>query len=623
MLFPLSPVREETLLGFLIRNVEHNLLPGPSPILDELDVYLGLKSDCLGHLAGKLPLLAEIFGRPLQEISLLWGGEPLSGGRRRLGGVWLRPSMVSSSRRRLPATFAPGSADRAIWMVRNLGFCRDSWEFLVDRCPRPWCGHPLTWNSAKSLDRCGFCGASIGEAKRQIVPARERAALKWLTDLFSEDEEEVERSLQKIPPTFELENATDAYELINALVKPMRAICGSKQNGAKATTAQLSKACEFVLDFPRSYWDLEQLNEEVRRDFRHRIELVTKYTAQAVVQNELQRLLHYGRARSHSRYAPSKEPEWLSLGMAARRLSVQKTDVRSLIDRGFLQARNGGGGDIRRHSAILRSDVTDLNRRVRERLSWRQFCSESGLPQIALEQLLACGSLRAADDPVVAELFGDRQLERSSAESLLALCGTPLLEEGESDWLPLSRVMQGVGGREKPWARVIQAGLTGDLPGGFRRERKGRELVHFTVHPITASRLIMGGPSAVTPFNFQDGDFGVHWRPDLSPGETELHLNCTAQDIAWLRSRKLLVPINARGQPTRYARLNVEALGRQLVTSREIAARLGLKPVDVWQHLQGLASGGAFGQGFFSRELVEPLLHTRIDLQPNISEGAS
>jgi len=608
LLFPLSPEPGETLLGFLVRSAEHNYLPSPSPILNDLGVNLHLKGDCLGRLAGDLPVLADLLGQPLAEANRLWGAEPLSGGRRRLGGVWLRSELIFSSHRRLPRTFVPGSADRAFWMVRNLGFCPESWELLVDRCPRPWCGRRLTWCSANALHCCGFCGATVSEAKRRRVPVKDRPALDWLTGLFGEDEEYVGRTLQRLPPLFELDSATDTYELLTALSRPMNVLSRAQSDGQLSGLGDVAAACRFILDFPRSHWDLQQVDQEVSRNFRHRLEWVAHHTTLAVVRRETERLLHYGRARVRAPHLPSGRSDWLSISAAARLLRVQRSSVRNLIDSGLLPATDGGGGELRDHSVIRRSDVSDIERRIRERMSWRQFCSASGLPQIALEQLLAGGLLRAKDDPAVSELFGERQLEGSSAESFLVLRWDPSLEDEEFNWVPLSRVMQGVGGREKPWARVFQAVLKGDLPGGLRRNADKPQLIHHTVHPITARRLIMGGPNARTPFDFQEGDLGEHWRTDLSPRETELHLNCTAQDVMWLRSQKLVSPVNAKGKPTRYARLDVEALGRELITTREIAARLDLRAVDVWQSLQGLASGGAFGQGFFKRDLVEPLL---------------
>lgn len=612
LLFPLSPEPGETLLGFLVRSAEHNYLPSPSPILSDLGVNLHLKGDCLGRLAEDVPLLAEVLGLSLADVHRLWGAEPLSGGRRRLGGVWLRPSMIFSSHRRLPRMFVPSGADQALWMVRNLGFCPESWELLVDRCPRPWCGRRLTWCSANSLHLCGFCGASVSEADRQVVPRKDRRALAWLADLFVEDEERVSRSLREIPPAFVLEGATEAYELVSALVKPMRGLSRSKQAGKASNLADLASACRFVLDFPRSVWDLQQLDKETWHKFRSQMQLVAQYTPQTAVAREVRRILEYGHARIRSPHRPSTESIWLTISAAARLLKVERSGVRALIDAGLLPAMKDGGGEIREHSAIPRNSVVDLDIRIRERIGWKNFCSESGLPQIAAEQLLATGLLHLKEDLAVSHLFRDRQLERDSAYSLLNMRWPSFLDEQEeSNWVPLSRVMQGVGGREKPWARIIQAALNGDLPGGVRRTHLDTKLVEHCIHPITARRLIMGGPFARTPFDFQDGDLGEHWRPHLSPGETALHLNCTAQDITWLRSCKMLEPVNAKGRPTHYVRSDVEALGRELISTREIAARLGLKPVDVWQSLQNRASGGAFGQGFYERGLVEPILCSR------------
>lgn len=607
LLFPISPQPGETLLGFLVRSVDHNYLPGPCPILSELEVDLRLKGDCLGRLATNVPLLAEILGQRLEDVRRLWGGEAMSGGRRRLGGVWLRPHLIFSSHRRLPRKLLPGTPDRALWMVRHLGFCPESWEILVERCPRPWCGKRLTWSSANALHLCAWCGAGVGEAKRRIVPAKDRPALQWLVGLFDDDDEVVEQALKRLPPIFELESATETYELLIALAKPMQLFRGVKNSRAVVNLVDVARACRHLLEFPRSNWDLQQLERDVRSDFRERLERVAQHSTQPAVQREARRLLDYGRARARSKAVRILPLRWLSLTESAAMIGVERGDVRRLVDAGLVTANDGGGGRQRQHSVLQRREVERIKTRIRERMSWRAFCHASGLPKIAIEQMLAADLLRPKDDPLVTELFGDRQLERRSAELLLERA-RKVSQDDESDWVPLSHAMRGVGGREKPWARVIQAGFDGDLPGGFRCDEAKPGMLHLKVHPITARRLIMGGPSALTPFDFQPGDLGEYWRLDLTPGEVELHLNCTAQDVTWLRSRKLISPNNEKGTPTSYARPDVEALGREYITTREIAARLDLKAKDVWQSLQGLAVGGAVGQGFYRRDAVETLL---------------
>lgn len=46
----------------------------------------------------------------------------------------------------------------------------------------------------------------------------------------------------------------------------------------------------------------------------------------------------------------------------------------------------------------------------------------------------------------------------------------------------------------------------------------------------------------------------------------------------------------------------------QLITTRKIAARKGMKPIHVWPELQAFSKGGSLGQGFYERELIESWL---------------
>ncbi|MGH6979423.1 MAG: hypothetical protein ACRED4_09060, partial [Brevundimonas sp.] len=125
------------------------------------------------------------------------------------------------------------------------------------------------------------------------------------------------------------------------------------------------------------------------------------------------------------------------------------------------------------------------------------------------------------------------------------------------------------------------------------------------VHAVTARHLLMGGTHDGQAFAFQAGDLGHCERSELAPSEVEEHLNCTAQDISWLRNRNYLASISADGDAARYCRLDVEALGRQLITTREIAARTGRPAPQLWPELQDFSAGGSLGQGFYDRGLIE------------------
>lgn len=89
---------------------------------------------------------------------------------------------------------------------------------------------------------------------------------------------------------------------------------------------------------------------------------------------------------------------------------------------------------------------------------------------------------------------------------------------------------------------------------------------------LTARLLIMGGPGGGQAYAFQPGDLAGWERPEVTPSEVEEYLNCTAQGVGWLRAGAYLTPINQLGSLTRYCRQEVEAVRRQLITTREIAA---------------------------------------------------
>ncbi|MBW8303069.1 MAG: helix-turn-helix domain-containing protein [Brevundimonas sp.] len=422
--------------------------------------------------------------------------------------------------------------------------------------------------------------------------------------LFDDDDEVVARSMGSVPPNFELETATDLHELIYALARPMQAFRGVTDDRVLLT--DFAQACRFVRDFPRSHWDLDQLDLGVRSDFKRRLEGVFRHSRYPVVQTEVKRILEYGRPRRPYVCRKFKQPLF-DVTRAAAFLHVQRGDVRRLVAAGHLKARPMAGGKSRGHYVMRRKDVEALDAKLKARMGWREFCSNASLPTLALEQMLASGVLRPREDPAVLALFGDRQICLTHAEAFLDRFND-LPQEDAEGWPSLKQVMWGVGGREKPWARVLDAGLTGELPGGLRRDPDRPGFGNLKVHPITAASLIMGGPDSDSPFAFSEGDYGQFLRPSLRPGEVEAHLNCTAQDVSWLRYSGHLRPTNEKGHPTIYSRAEVEAVGRRFITTREIAARLGVKPKDVWIRLEGLRTEAQIGQGFYDRSLIEGVI---------------
>lgn len=611
LLFPVTPAAGETLPGYLLRNVEPNCLPSIRPILSLADLDIELAGNCLGKLSQAAPRLAAAFPVPSTAWSAVWGVEPEQAGRRRLGGVWLKPELIESNVRRVPRGHRPGEPDQAIWMVRHLGFCDRTWEMLTDRCPPQGCGRSLTWYSARALHLCGHCGASVSLSRRQSVPAPWRPTLRWLLSLFDEDENRVARAMTLLPAVLNIESPTEAYELILAMARPLRAFANASLHGrVTPELGDLVRACRFILDFPRSHWDLAQHGPSGLTSFRSRMDVLVRQPHGPAVRNDLRMFQQYGRPVRSNVQPSGRIGEWLSTTQAAAHLNIQRRDVRRLVEAGLLLDLSHTDTPRRTHSSFRSRHVERLRDELRGQVSLRELSTRTGLRRIAVEQLLACGLLKVTTSSAAKLVFEGLHTTRESADALSELVYAKSSELSGSEYVPLRCVMRGVGGRPKPWGRLIQAILNDDVPGGLAGS-KDRPLVDLAVHPIVARELIMGGPGGGQLYAFQVGDLAGWEREEMCPREVEEHLNCTAQDVSWLKATKRLSSLCAEGSRTRYVRREVEALGFRLITTREIAARRGLKPAQVWPELQPFSEGGAFGQGFYDRTLVEGWLKTQ------------
>lgn len=167
--------------------------------------------------------------------------------------------------------------------------------------------------------------------------------------------------------------------------------------------------------------------------------------------------------------------------------------------------------------------------------------------------------------------------------------------------------MSGVGGRPKPWAKIFEVAINGALAGSLVQDDWRTPLGKLRMHKMTARLLLMGGPD-------HDGPYRAHpttpesQSPTLQSGEVERYLNCTAQDISWLRAKGLLSAHTAPHELARYLRTDVAQCGLEVITTREIAARRGLTPLAMQAALQQFDQTIAIGQGFYRRPVIEEWL---------------
>lgn len=605
VLFPVVPVQGESLLSYVMRTAEWNHLGRFAAALQALGFSCGYSRHTLCEVTRGLNEFREALGIDPAALATLWGVEPLEAGRRRLGGVWLRPNLIAASRRRLPPSIQAGQHDQAIWMVKHLGFCPSTWEFLTEVCPRRWCSRPLWWWGAPSIDQCWHCGSRLSEVRRSAkVPTFDRPPLRWIADLFDDREEVVERAISRVPPIFSVSNATDLYELIVGISRIFQDLwLLPTQGSGKDTARAAAAAARYILEFPRSHWDFDQNKMGELSDFRTRLRSLRDHSSIASVRENAGNLLDYGKDRARPQAPEVPTLRYLNLTSTARALQIEASAVNDLVAHKFLDALSAVGGRMRRHRSFRRTQVATLQSKMAARLSWADFCRSTGLPQVAVEQLLAVGALRRCEDGAISLIYGPGHLERSAATSYVERLLQVALPEAPLGWIPLRDVMLGVGGRSKPWAPMLNAALEGDIPGGVARSQ-GDRLDALAIHPLIARRLVMGGPGA--SFSFGDAPSLTRTAStQMGAGDVASYLNCTAQDISWLRARGYLGSISMPPARAMYLRSDVEALGVTYISTREIAARLGLKAKEVWEGFDFVANEATIGQGFHWRAAVE------------------
>ena len=605
VLFPVAPIQGETLLSYVMRTAEWNHLGRFGAALQALGFSCRHSRHTLCEVTRGLSEFRNALGISPEALATLWGVEPLERGRRRLGGVWLRNEFITASRRRLPPSIQAGQHDQAIWMVKHLGFCPSTWEYLTDLCPRRWCGRPLWWWGAPSIDQCWHCGSRLSEVKRSAkVPVHDRPPLRWVADLFESHEEIVERAISRVPPIFSIANATDLYELIVGFARVFQDLWllpsqGTVKNTAKTTAA----AARYILEFPRSHWDFDQSEMGEMSDFRTRLRSLRDHSSIASVRENVGNVLDYGRDRARPHVPEVPTLQYLNLTNTARVLQLEASAVNELVANKFLSALPAGGGQMRRHRSFRRKQVAALQSRMAGRLSWAGFCRLTGLPHVAIEQLLEVGALKRCEDGAIRLIYGPGHLERSTATSYVEQLLRVALPEAPSGWISLRDVMMGVGGRAKPWAPMLNAALKGDIPGGVARSQ-GDRLDALAIHPLVARRMVMGGPEVSLPFG-EPPSLTSDVAPHMGAGGVADYLNCTAQDISWLRARGYLRSISIPPARALYLRKDVEALSVTYISTREIAARLGLKAKEVWEGFDFIANEATIGQGFHWRAAIE------------------
>lgn len=579
ILFPLEPMLDESIRGYLARVADWNCLDSRTDLLrfagltyvrrdlsDRISAEIAAVSDVLGIREGALrriinptvasdPEIVDYFGLPFQ--------------RRRF---------EIKARRIAPSSLSVSPHHRARWKVRLLPFCPESWEHLIDTCPSPTCAKPLRWAECLQIDRCEHCDFDLKLAETASVPPDLRDTLSFVSDIIHPAPEVRSRAIAKLPAPLSDVAAQDVFEVLCVVTRSVTPEHIKLTTSAQFDTTYLALAAQMLLDYPRT---LDRLAEAGRDEKDHRIvPLFAKLRRRAKQKAGIQKALvlsmvdraetaHHGPTRLAK--MREEEGEW-TFHRAAVWLGISLTDFNDVVAAGLASPspRKSRVRDIR---WIKPDEVHPLSIGLRQRMSPEEFVQSYQIPLAGMEQLVGLGLLKPCTEPIVRLLHPGFQLDRVSVLGLVDRLADALAPP-LPDSIALEDAFQGIGGGEKPWAAIIQAALDGLIPGGLGIEPDERLRFERLRMPRQFAWELLAGryPDLLT---IPSRSKLLDPPSDFSRIEAERYLNCFPRDLAWLLSEGHLSSYT-NGQIIRRAK--VEKLARKYISDREISWRWRVSP---------------------------------------------
>ncbi|WP_339828933.1 TniQ family protein [uncultured Parvibaculum sp.] len=226
LLFRLEPIRDESLLSFVARTADANLLrPG------DMARLAGVSADAvLPLLLGNYDSqhLAQLLGCAREEVEYRRYLSTSDGQHSFFGVAVDRDHLCPTSRRFAPRALSRSAFHRAHWDISFIFTDRDTGELLQSLCPE--CGTEQTWRSG-SLVECRECGFDIRNAPEQATPAALKDLDVFLHGIVDPSAEVREKTRDYLSPPLRSSGVTCLIEIMTLMGglmlkhRPDKALC--------------------------------------------------------------------------------------------------------------------------------------------------------------------------------------------------------------------------------------------------------------------------------------------------------------------------------------------------------------------------------------------------------------
>jgi hypothetical protein len=559
--FSLPPFPTESARGYIARVADYNLHEGHADALS----FAGL--DLKDVMAGRVDAgsLDRIYGLETADVSQLWPQSLGGTGAARVSvyGAELSSRFFRHHLRRVSvAGLRKSLHHRHAWAIEPLGFCPESWDVLIERCPD--CGHKLAWSNG-AFWCCDACGIDLRRCRSVRIQREHRPALAVLSDLFSTNVGIRDAACNKLPGFLRSASLRTKVEFIRHVGRLFDRL-GPEPSETPARG----------FSYPKVMW----VGLDVLLRLDHHSAALAKPSGQARASQSnlrarLRSLTSTGTELGDAfgalsailmpRHAPHPEVQAVRLGVAARQLRVGNAGVRQLVDLGLLPSCSTLGGGMRQHDLIAREAVDKLKAQLSSRVALKNLCAKTRVDVKIIVGLEQAGYLRTVDNEITRLLFKGVQLHLSAVDELAALTRKMQRRDArDPECIRLTHLFAAMGTGFKPWSQVILAAVAvGQLgspePGVMRKTtlNVSRDWVDQMGHANWTCEPEINAES-------------------ISLVDAEEYLNTLSKDTSCLIAHGQL----KRGEAGVTAQ-SVRHCARLFISTREVAARAGIESDQV------------------------------------------
>jgi hypothetical protein len=422
------------------------------------DAGLEVLADCLGIDPESIRLHSPAWSPGTKMLSFF-------------GTLVSRNLMQFTYRRFSPQALSMSAHHRGLWQIRQLPICTETWEYLEEHCPNPSCRRRQLWRRTAGVELCDYCAEPLTRAQATPVPENLRNYLEMLIGLIHHDPEKRRVARRGLPPDLEdlssghlLELAFALAPVIDRRVAPLLADRSLNLDSSRNfVVPALAATWPFLAGWPGAIEQhvAEKLNIGGSRKDGSTCKAFYKVLCDhndprlsPAVQNLLSQLVERCRAAR------------------SRGVTIAKIAKLTCADRQtLLEMRKAGklpsflALDGHRLQVLVNQEaVAGMLAHNRPRLRLIHAAEMLGVPTYAIREMVHLGLVRAAPVPPGRGDYLQLAVARDSMQTLRDALSRSLTPANDAHPVSLVEVMRRIGGRPKPWARVIKAIIDGKLP---------------------------------------------------------------------------------------------------------------------------------------------------------------